>query len=147
MILRGLKREEGFALTEFALVLPLFIVLAAGVFYFGRITYAKIAADMASYDCVRTAAEALDAGHGQAQGLRAAQDTIEGFYMGGAPPRVVVYAPNGWKRGRQVRCRVSYGISLKGVPLIHLLASSKPKFKVVSETALRIEEYKSRWDY
>jgi len=132
-------------MIEMALVLPLFIILAAGVLYFGKVLYAYIAADMAAYDCVRTAAEALHAGSGQMQGRTAAIDTVRGFYMSGVTPRVTVYAPNGWKRGRDVRCRVGYTVSLAGMPLIGMLNVSQ-KIHVQSDTALRIEQYKSRWD-
>lgn len=139
------EKEAGQAMIELALVLPLFIILAAGVLYFGKVLYAYIAADMASYDCVRTAAEALHPGNGQAQGRTAAIDTLRGFYMSGVTPRVRVDAPNGWKRGREVRCRVDYGISLAGMPLIGMLDTPQ-EIHIQSDTKLRIEQYKSRWD-
>ena len=132
-------------MLEMALVLPLFIILAAGVLYFGKVLYAYIAADMASYDCVRTSAEALHAGNGQQQGRTAAIDTMRGFYMSDITPRVTVYAPHGWKRGRPVRCRVEYNVSLAGMPLIGML-NVPQKIHIQSDTALRIEQYKSRWE-
>ncbi len=137
--------EAGQAYVEFLIVLPLLLIVIAGILYFGRVLYASIAADMASYDCARTAAEALKAGHGVNQGESAAKNTLRGFDMNPGGARVQVSAPSGWKRGGQIRCSVAYGISLGGLPFVQLLGVPAV-FPARSTTYERVEQYKSRWD-
>jgi len=137
--------EGGQAYIEFLIILPILLVFIAAILYFGRVLYAAIAADVASYDCVRTAAEALRQENGVEQGITAAYNTMRGFWLDGSGVRVQVWAPGGWERGNEVRCRVTYGISLRGVPLVQLLGFPHT-FPVRSTARLRIEEYKSRWE-
>ncbi|RME40608.1 MAG: hypothetical protein D6796_17020 [Caldilineae bacterium] len=137
--------EAGQAYIEFLIILPILLLFIAAILYFGRVLYASIAADVASYDCVRTAAEALKQDNGVNQGITAAYNTMRGFYLDTSGVRVQVWAPGGWERGNEVRCRVTYGISLRGVPFVHLLDIPNV-FPVRSTTYLRIEEYKSRWE-
>ena len=144
-LLKPFSQEAGQAYVEFLIVLPIMLLFIAGILYFGRTLYASLAADMASYDCVRTAAEAMHEGNGVGQGRAAAYNTLRGFYMDTSGARVRVWAPNGWKRGNQVNCRVSYGVSLIGVPFVHLFDIPNT-FPVRTGTHLRIEEYKSQWD-
>ena len=53
--------ERGQATVEVLLVLPLYVMLTAGVTYLGAAWYAKIAAEIAAYDGARTAVEAMGA--------------------------------------------------------------------------------------
>ncbi len=143
--LRPSSFQAGQAYLEFLILIPLLLVFVAGILYFGRVLYASIAVDMASYDCARTAAEALREGQGIQQGSTAAYNTLRGFYLNPDGAQVQVWAPGGWERGEQIRCRVTYGISLRGVPFVHLLGVPDV-FPARSTTYLRVEEYKSRWE-
>jgi len=66
------RDSRGQAYVELIMVLPILLILVAAVIFFGRILYLKIALDMASYDGVRAAVEALDEQAGISQGVTAA---------------------------------------------------------------------------
>ncbi len=51
-----LKNERGQALTEFALVLPLILILVCGMFDFGRIMYTHMSLNIISQEAVRLGA-------------------------------------------------------------------------------------------
>ena len=52
----GLRREEGVAMTEFALVLPVFLLLVAGLLGFGRVFFYWIQANHMANETARWAA-------------------------------------------------------------------------------------------
>jgi len=137
--------DSGQSYVEFLMILPILLLFVAGILYFGRVLYTRVAVDMAAYDCVRTSAEAMRGG-GQAeyQGITAARNTLRGFYLDPTGASVAVLFPGGWGRGNQVQCRVSYGVSLKAVPFVTAMGFPGVHH-VRSTTHLRVEEYKSRW--
>ena len=51
----GLRREDGVAMTEFALVLPLFVLLIAGLLSFGRVFFYWIEANHLANETARWA--------------------------------------------------------------------------------------------
>jgi Flp pilus assembly protein TadG len=53
--LRGLKGEDGVAMTEFALILPVFIVIVVGLLSFGRALFYWIEANHLANETVRWA--------------------------------------------------------------------------------------------
>ena len=141
-----IMREEGQAYLEFLLILPLFLALIAGILYFGRVLYVKIAVDAAAYDCVRTAAEAMqpDGAQGRYQGETVALNTLEGFYLNRRGGSAAVAYPGSWGRGQEVACQVRYTMSLGGVPFVEWLDVPR-QLPIQSTTHLRVEEYKSQW--
>ena len=52
----GLRREDGVAMTEFALVLPVFLLLVAGILSFGRVFFYWIQANHLANETARWAA-------------------------------------------------------------------------------------------
>jgi uncharacterized protein (UPF0333 family) len=139
-------QEAGQAYLEFLLILPLLLALIAGILYFGRVLYAKIAVDNAAYDCVRTAAEAMqqDGAQGRYQGETVAINTLEGFYLNRRGGSAAVAYPGSWGRGQEVACQVRYNVSLGGVPFVEWLDVPR-QLLIQSTTHLRVEEYKSQW--
>ena len=52
----GLRREDGVAMTEFALILPVFLLLVAGILSFGRVFFYWIQANHMANETARWAA-------------------------------------------------------------------------------------------
>jgi hypothetical protein len=147
--------ERGQAYVEILLVLPLYIVLIIGASYFGQAWYAKIAAETAAYDGARTAAEAMTQeartvwgnAHvpgGTTQGVIAARQTLNGFYLDPSSADVRVVPLDVWGRGQAVRCDVRYRVDLSGVPLIEWIGA-EPTLPVWARRMGQVEAYKSAW--
>jgi hypothetical protein len=135
--------ENGQALVELALVLPLFLLLIGGALWFGPQAYAKLASDTMSYDCATAASQSLDAALGAKQGRVAAYETGSGFRIPRANVDIAVIPPATWDRGQPVACVVGVKVYGGGLPLVSTFFPT-PK-RVTSRTQLLIEIYKSRW--
>ncbi len=112
--------ERGQAMVEFILILPFLFLILAALFYFGRLIYATIALDMASYDACRAAVESLRRDDGQTQGLVAGRETLNGFSMSAASARLTVTPQGKWDRGAWVRCRTEYNLKVNDIPMVQL---------------------------
>ncbi len=135
--------ENGQALVELALVLPLFLLLIAGAMWFGPQAYAKLASDTMSYDCATAASQSLDAALGVKQGRVAAYETGSGFRIPRANVDITVVPPARWDRGQPVACVVGVKVYGGGLPLVSAFFPTPQR--VTSRTQLLIEIYKSRW--
>ncbi len=135
--------ENGQALVELALVLPLFLLLIAGAMWFGPQAYAKLASDTMSYDCATAASQSLDAALGAKQGRVAAYETERGFRIPRANVDITVIPPARWDRGQPVACVVGVRVYGGGLPLVSAFFPTPQR--VTSRTQLLIEIYKSRW--
>ncbi len=135
--------ENGQALVELALVLPLFLLLIGGALWFGPQAYAKLASDTMSYDCATAASQSLDAALGVKQGRVAAYETGSGFRIPRANVDIAVIAPARWDRGQPVACVVGVKVYGGGLPLVSAFFPTPQR--VTSRTQLLIEIYKSRW--
>jgi Flp pilus assembly protein TadG len=139
------RNSDGQALFELALALSLLLVMMAGVMAIGPLSYVRIAVDTASYDCVTAAGRSLDAHQGAYQGVKTAEETLDGFGL--LSPSLVgisVTTPNDWTRGEDVVCVVSYDVQLGRIPLASLITGEA--VRTVSSTAMgRIEQFKSNW--
>ena len=139
------RKRDGQALFELALALTLLLIMMAGVMAIGPLSYVRVAVDTASYDCVTAAGRSLDAYQGTYQGVRTAEETLDGFgLLDPALVGVSVMTPNNWSRGEDVVCVVSYDVQLERIPLASLITGEA--VRTVSSTALgRIEQFKSDW--
>ena len=135
--------ENGQALVELALVLPLFLLLIGGAMWFGPQAYAKLASDTISYDCATAASQSLDAALGVKQGRVAAYETGRGFRIPRANVDIAVIPPARWDRGLPVSCVVGVKAFGGGLPLVSAFFPTPQR--VTSRTQLLIEIYKSRW--
>ena len=136
--------ERGQATVEVLLVLPLYVMLTAGVTYLGAAWYAKIAAEIAAYDGARTAVEAMGEPRGTWQGVIAARQTLAGFYLDPSGADVRVVPVDVWGRGQAVQCDVRYRLDLSGLPLIELIGVD-PSLPVWARAVGQVEAYKSEW--
>ena len=141
------QKQGGQAYAEFLIILPVVLLFIGAVLYFGRVLYVHIAVNTAAYDCARTAAEAMQPGgrQGVQQGVTAALNTLEGFYVDRRGASAAVSFPDQWGRGRQIECQVAYRMSLKGMPFVYTLPNAPQQLTVRSSARLRVEEYKSEW--
>jgi Flp pilus assembly protein TadG len=126
---RKLRREEGTALIEFALVLPVLMLILMGILYFGRyINYTNDATGLAS-SAARSAS--INANPGTSSGLR-----LQAYYEQQASPelakgssdvsavKVYVYYPSGSTGavGQPVRACVTTNVNF--IPLLGLTNST-----------------------
>jgi len=143
-----IRKKEGQSYVEFLWVLPIFAIFIVAILFFGQILYCKLACDMASYDGARAAAEALLSGAGIHQGVEAAFQTLDGFHLSNprALGQVAVGSTGAWARGQEIHCRVTYNLSLAHLPFVGSFPDVfQPTFSVSSDTALRVERYRSSW--
>jgi TadE-like protein len=145
--LQRLRQDEsGQAFVELVLILPFLFITIAALIFFGRVLYAKIALDMASYDACRAAVEALLPGDGLEQGLTAGRETLSGFYMNPAGAQLTV-APDGvWGRGVWVSCNTRYNLYVGDIPLVSLFNSGRT-VPLNANTWSRIETWRSWWEH
>ena len=113
-----LHERRGQAYIEFIMILPVLLILLAGVIFFGRILYLKIAIEMASYNGIRTAVEALDHGAAVYQGCTAAGNTLAGFHIHAGAAQIAVTSTGGWQRGQHACCCVTYNVGVGNVPFL-----------------------------
>lgn len=125
------KGEKGQALVEFALVLPLMLILFCGVIDFGRIIYANLNLNMVSQEGVRMA------GLGESD-QNVIQFTEDKFKAGDSSKLIINISPNDTIRdsGDYVSVSLEYPISY-ATPLISSLLPS-PYIVNVSST-IRVE--------
>ena len=138
------RKKRGQAYVEFIMVLPILLILVAAVIFFGRILYLKIALDMASYDGVRAAVEALDEQAGISQGVAAAYNTLTGFHINPAGAGIEVVPVGAWTRGTRVYCRISYELNVSDIPFLGSFFSGL-SIPMHSTTWSRVETLRSEW--
>lgn len=142
---RFIARRYAQAYLELLIVLPLLLLLLAGLMYFGRVFYVKLAVEAASYDCARTLAESLDPDQARFQAAVSARRTVYGFLLNPAAAEVRFYETEGaWGRGRQVVCAVGYDAYVGNIPFVEWVRPGGT-VRVRAFTAMRVEKYKSRW--
>ncbi|MBU0493818.1 MAG: pilus assembly protein [Chloroflexi bacterium] len=135
--------ERGQAYLEFILLLPVVLLLIAGVIFFGRVLYVKVALDNAAYDGVRAGIESLSAGREHEQATLAARSTLAGYNIDPRPAQVHVGGYLGG-RGNRLYCQVQYNIDVGDILFLEVFY---PDLSVpLSATAYgQIEKHKSRW--
>lgn len=134
----ALGAEGGSALIETALVLPVVLVLVAGIVMTGRVVHAQVAVQAVVREAARTIAVApsLEAGLGAAEARALA--VADGH---GLSPNDLTLSldAGGFGRGGTVRTTAAYPVSLAGLPLLGRMT--------VTVTAVheeRIDLYRSR---
>ncbi|MBU0492219.1 MAG: pilus assembly protein [Chloroflexi bacterium] len=142
--MRSLIRDErAQAYVEFLMLLPLVLLLIAGVIFFGRVLYTQIALDNAAYDGVRAGIASLNSGREQQQAELAARWTLAGYHLDPQPARVQVGGfPGG--RGHLLSCRVAYTVYVGDILFVDRFFPGAG-VPLSSTASGQIERYKSRW--
>lgn len=118
-----MKREKGQSLVEFALIIPLLVLLLLGIFDFGRIIHAYITIDHAG----REAARAASVGHENPVSVAVNRGGSINLNAG-----QVAYSNN----GTEATITITYPVNFV-TPLISKVISNKP---IKNTTTMRIEK-------
>ena len=135
------NRERGQAYVEFILVLPLFLLIIAGVIGFGQRLYTKLALEAAAWSGTRHAVATLDPTRGVQQAYLGARYTLDGFGLNPNRAQAQVMVWGAWGRGTQVQTRLCYGVPSPPVPLGTVLAPQQ----ICASQALPVYRWKSKW--
>lgn len=134
-----LREQRGQAYVEFVMVLPLLLLLVAGVIAFGQAFYAKLATQAAAWSGTRHAIATVNSARGARQAYQAPRHTLAGFGLNPNTAQVRVYGA--WGRADDVQVRVCYPIPRPPVPFGDLLVPTK----VCSRMTMPVYRWKSRW--
>jgi len=134
-------RTQGQAYIEFIIVLPLFLIIIAGVIGFGQMLYARLAMEAAVWSGARHAVATLDQDRGVTQAYLAQRYTLSGFGLDPdhAQSQVVVWGE--WGRGAQIRVRACYDVPAPPVPLGDVLEGQR----ICASEVLPVYKWKSAW--
>ena len=138
------RDDAGQGYIEFMLVLPLFLITLAGLIFFGRVLYVKLALDMAVYDACRAAVEAMQEKDGLAQGTGAGRNTLRGFNLNAGGAHVDVVPQGTWTRGTRVVCRADFNVYVGDIPLAAQIAG-KTSVNLQATAWSRVETWRAYW--
>lgn len=130
--------ESGAAIIEAALVLPVVLLMVAGIVMTGRVAQAQIAVQSVAREAARTAAVAPSASDGLTFAEERARSTAAGHGLDVADLALAVDM-GGFERGGSVRVGVSYPVALGDLPLLGVV-----EVTVSAEHEQTIEHYRSR---
>ncbi|MFN8472166.1 MAG: TadE/TadG family type IV pilus assembly protein [Anaerolineae bacterium] len=133
------QTDDGQALVEVALVLPLLLLLAFGVVAVGRVVQAQIGVSAVTREAARVAALAEEPGAAQAQGMAAGNAAAAGYGLQNGTLRLAVN-PGDMARGSRVTAQAAYAISLADLPFLNWASVG-----VSSTHDERVDLYRSRW--
>lgn len=125
-----IRKEEGQSLTEFALLLPLLLLLICGILDFGRVMYAYLHLSLASQETVRLAG----LGKGDSEITTFAKNYEQ---LGNANLLQVTISPlqTSRKSGDYVKVTLSYTLSY----LTPLVSNILPKPIITVDSTIRVE--------
>ena len=125
----GLRREDGVAMTEFALILPVFLLLVAGILSFGRVFFYWIQANHLANETARWAAVDRNPYAPTTLKQSAIQSATKEFADNA---KVYICLPDGAAVGNRVRVRVETPFS--PVPILKIATLT-----IRGEATMRIE--------
>lgn len=134
-------KRKGQAYTEFIIVLPLLLLLIAGIIAFGQALYVKLATEAAAWAAARHAAATLSPDRGPQQAFLASRYALQGFGLNPNSAQAYLYAWEGWNRGRRITVQVCYDVPSPPVPYGDYLLPSR----ICSRQTMAIYRWKSRW--
>ena len=139
MVERFYKTEGGNVLVEFALIMPVLLLIIAGIIQFGFILNAKVAVNSASYEAARTATLSenpeVDAVNAVAN---YAASSLSGWDIN---ERLGVEVDlSGNDPGDIVRVNVSYNVPVFFTNIISGSGIEGEFFKVIGTSTMQVEE-------
>lgn len=136
---RFYKSEGGNVLVEFALIMPVLLLIIAGIIQFGFIMNAKVAVNSASYEAARTATLSENP---ETDGINAAANYAASSLPGwDINERLGIEIDlNGSDPGDIVRVNVSYNVPVFFSNIISGSGFDSEFFKVIGTSTMQIEE-------
>jgi Flp pilus assembly protein TadG len=122
-----IRKEEGQSLTEFALLVPLLLLLICGILDFGRVMYAYLHLNMAAQETVRLA------GLGKSD-LEITEFAKKYEQLGDSSLLQVMISPSR-KSGDYVKVTLSYPLSY----LTPVVSNILPKPIITVDSTIRVE--------
>ncbi|SEA83814.1 Flp pilus assembly protein TadG [Thalassobacillus cyri] len=129
------RKEEGQSLVEFALVLPVLLLLVVGIFDFGRVLYTHLQMELVAQEAVRLG--------GLGQGETAVKEYAHNHFQAANPEGlevlVTVSSRDGtstgeWKSGNYVTVTMSYPEEI-----LQPLGGASIPYTVKTSSTIRIE--------
>lgn len=131
--------QRGNALVEVALVLPMLLVLVAGVLGVGRVVQAQMGVSAVAREAARAAALAENPAEAASQGVVRGQEVAVGYELTNGSLQIIV-DPGSFARGAPMRASAHYEVALDDLPLL-----GWARVRVGSDHVERIDLYRSRW--
>ncbi len=133
--------ECGAAATEFVLILPILLLIIAGIMGFGQLLYTKLALEGAAWAGARHAVATLNQNRGLTQAYLGARYALDGFGLNPNQAQAEATVWGQWGRGVQTRMRVCYSVSSPPVPLGDLFTPRQ----ICAAESLPVYQWKSKW--
>ena len=137
------QTEQGQALIEMLIALPLLLLILAAVIGFGRVLFVALAVDQAAFTGGRYAAESLNPYQAAYQAYRATAMNLTANGIDAAPMAWQLDAA-GWQRGGTVTNYAGVAVPVNDIPLAPLLFGGD-RVTLWQGATFRIERWKSRW--
>jgi Flp pilus assembly protein TadG len=133
VIKRRNNREQGQALVEFTVILPVLLIVLWGIFQFGVAFNDYIQVTSAAREAARKAAvsRSLGAGAATSAAVAAAKTTAPDLHL--SDSQITVSPSNNWNQGSDVTVTVRYPFK------INLLGRVMGSGNLTSSTTMRIE--------
>ena len=139
---RGRKRgQRGQAYIEFIIVMPLLLLIIAGIIAFGQMLYVQLAMEAAAWSGARHAVATLDLDRGVFQAYQAVRYTLQGFGLDPDGARSYVTVWGQWNRGTDVKVQVCYRVPPPPVPLGETFVPTT----MCGQKTMPVYKWKSRW--
>jgi Flp pilus assembly protein TadG len=110
-------KQSGQAIVEFALVVPILLVLAFGVLAIGRVVQADMAVRAVAWEAARAGALADSVTQATGQGLATGLAVADDYHLNRSAVQITVDA-SGYRRGGQVVAKARYVVSFGDLPLL-----------------------------
>lgn len=133
--------ERGAAATEFVLILPILLLIIAGIMGFGQLLYTKLALEGAAWSGARHAVATLNQDRGIHQAYLGTRYALAGFGLNADKAQANVTVWGQWGRGVQTRARVCYTVPSPPVPFGEVFAPQQ----ICAAQTLPVYKWKSKW--
>jgi Flp pilus assembly protein TadG len=139
MVAAKMQSERGNVLVEFALIMPVLILILAGIVQFGFLLNAKIAVNSASYEAARSATLSDDP---EADAVRSAESyasaSLPGWELGDRLDMQVEFT--GYMPGDAVKVNIYYRVPLFFSKILPISEGGSDFFQVSGSSVMQIEE-------
>ena len=138
-MLHNRQSEKGNVLVEFALIMPVLLLILAGIVQFGFLLNAKIAVNSASYEAARSATLSDNP---EADAVRAAESYASASLPGWSfEDRLnMEFISSGYLPGDRIQINLFYDVPLFFSGLLTIPGNSNNFFKVHGSSVMQIEE-------